>query len=111
MRAKQKAEHISCLEAVDVRWKSDGSKVLADWGSLLEIWPLGGVIHVGQRIPIGTDIVVGLPNVKISAKVQSIQQDEFGYYVQVRVKKPWFPELYQPQYQLPPQAAKHLRAS
>jgi hypothetical protein len=111
MRAKDKAEHISCLETIDVRWKSDDSQVLEDWGNLLEIWPLGGVIHVGQPISISTEIVVGLPNVRISAKVQSVEQDEFGYYLQVRVEKPWFPDMYKPLYQLPARAAKHLKAS
>lgn len=111
MRSQPNATHVSCLEVVGVRWNSGESQVLEDWGNLLEIWPLGGIIHVGKSIPVGTVVAVKLPGGEISAKVQSTQQDEFGFYLELRVKKPWFPHQYQPIYQLPHQSVERLRAS
>src|SRR4051794_37794724 len=94
LRLKGQADHVSCLELVDVRWKAAGKENREDWGNLLEIWPIGGIVHLDEPIPVGTTITVTVPGSEIVAKVQSYEQDEFGSYIQFRVDKPWFPTRY-----------------
>jgi hypothetical protein len=103
-------QRVSCLDLLRFQWKSGTGEQLEDDGNMLEVWRSGCLIHTDQEIPIGTPVTISAGGSRIDAQVQGNEHDEFGYYVELRTTRPWFPNRYRPAYVLPTAAVRHLRA-
>ena len=67
-------------------------------GTLLEIWPSGGVIHADEPMVTGQKFIISVNGSQVEAEIESCQQDRYGFYLAFKVSEPWFPESYQPPY-------------
>jgi hypothetical protein len=97
-------EHIHCLDMLRVASPPGSTKPFSDCAILLEIWDFGGLLQTNLAIP--EDIVISIPSVAggIAAKVQSCEQDAYGYLVEIQVQDPgWFPQGYMPSHVILPQ--------
>jgi hypothetical protein len=104
-----KGANYLCLELTRVRWAGSLGQLNNECGTLLEIWPLGGVLHTDGPIPEGTLLKIHAAGEEIEGRVQSYENDRFGYYHQLTMDKPWFPVRYRPTYLLSCRTTTHLR--
>jgi hypothetical protein len=91
-------EHFSCLDVLPISWMSGSGTQQRVCGTLLEVWPSGGVLQIDEPIAKGGAFMIALPGALLEARVESYDQDEYGYYLRFGVTDPWFPANYQPPY-------------
>jgi hypothetical protein len=86
------------LDVLPISWTSNSGAEERVCGTLLEVWPSGGVIQTEEPIAKGETFKIGVNGTQLEARVENYEQDEYGCYLQFGLAEPWFPENYQPAY-------------
>ena len=86
-----------CLDLLPIR-TFRANQLECNCGILLEIWPSGGVLHADEPMVKGQKFTISVNGSQVEAEIESSQQDGYGFYLEFKVREPWFPESYQPPY-------------
>jgi hypothetical protein len=91
----QAEKHRQCLDLFHVAALPESGVNFKECAILVEVWETGGLLQTESAVEPGTLLLLG--DQEIPAKVQSCQQDEFGFLLTVSIlSSPWFPDRYSP---------------
>ncbi len=97
-----------CLDLLRITWNSESGEMREQCVNLLGVSKAGGLLHGDDPIPPGTRIQLHIAEgCEVEAEVKEYEQDEFGFYLTIAVKQPWYPDLFQPDYVLPETLPAH----
>lgn len=102
MSATVLEERFLCLDMLRVSSVNPFGTTSSHCAILTEIWSSGALIQTDTAIPVESILTLAVPDCLVHAHVNSCNQDNYGFLIQITVDSPpdWFPRKYQPDHLL-----------